>query len=461
MQQSARQEALSVGQLYRRSKNALAREFRGPVWVTGEIKAMREMRGSLYLSLVEPGDFSDGTDISIDIACWPRQRALVQAQLAAAGISLAAGMVVRVQGNVTLSKFAKLQVELQALDTEALLGRQEAEKRKLYKTLKDEGLFERNRLLPTATVPLRIGLVSSEGSEGYNDFLGQLTRSPFAFAVTFFHSPVQGPTAPALLAKAISALAAEPLDVIAVVRGGGGELDAFDKEPVARAITASPIPIWTGIGHTGDRAVADDVANRFFITPTECGQALVSEVATFMNRVDANVQRLHRQTERTLDMEAERVKATGRRLAADVRAHVARSEVAVHRQAERARRCADRDLALASAALDGYRKDVARSATIVPQEACDAVQRLARDLVTSAARHTQHIEQDARLWRAQVSALDPVRQLQRGYTLTKDTAGRLIRSTADLKEGEEIMTSFADGEASSTVFRVTPAEETP
>ena len=61
-----------------------------------------------------------------------------------------------------------------------------------------------------------------------------------------------------------------------MVRGGGSKADlaAFDAEPVARAIATSDVPVWTGIGHTGDQSVADEVANRSFITPTECGQEL-------------------------------------------------------------------------------------------------------------------------------------------------------------------------------------------
>ena len=78
------------------------------------------------------------------------------------------------------------------------------------------------------------------------------------------------------MAAAVRDLQAEPLDVIVVVRGGGSKADlaAFDAEPVARAIATSDIPVWTGIGHTGDQSVADEVANRSFITPTECGQEL-------------------------------------------------------------------------------------------------------------------------------------------------------------------------------------------
>ena len=98
---------------------------------------------------------------------------------------------------------------------------------------------------------------------------------------------VQGAEAPRAIAGALVALAGRNCDVAVVVRGGGSKADlaAFDTEPVARAIATMPIPVWIGIGHTGDQSVADIVANRSFVTPTECGQELVGRVATWWESV--------------------------------------------------------------------------------------------------------------------------------------------------------------------------------
>ena len=68
--------------------------------------------------------------------------------------------------------------------------------------------------------------------------------------------------------------------MVVLVRGGGSKSDlaAFDAEAVARAVATCPLPVWTGIGHTGDESVADLVANRRCITPTECGRELALRV---------------------------------------------------------------------------------------------------------------------------------------------------------------------------------------
>ena len=47
--------------------------------------------------------------------------------------------------------------------------------------------------------------------------------------------------------------------------------------------------------------------------------------------------------------------------------------------------------------------------------------------------------------------LDPARLLERGYTLTLDAGGRLVRRAADVTPGQRLRTRFADGEVASTV----------
>src|SRR6185437_10171245 len=91
---------------------------------------------------------------------------------------------------------------------------------------------------------------------------------------------VQGGDAPARVAAAVRALCRTDCDLVVLVRGGGskGDLACFDAELVARTVAGAAKPVWTGIGHTGDESVADIVANRAFITPTECGQQIVRRV---------------------------------------------------------------------------------------------------------------------------------------------------------------------------------------
>ncbi len=278
-------DALTIAGLYARIDRALREALPGQVWVSGEVRSLSvSPAGHRYIHLVDPKHAHDNGTPVLKVVCWSSRWRTVRSTLDRLGITLDAGMVVRVRGEAQLYKpHGDISFKLSELDTDALLGKVAAERARLIKALVDEELFDRNRRIAVPRVPIRIGLVASPETEGCRDFLGSLEGSGMAFEVALVPTRVQGRGAAGAVATAITRLQGRDRDVIVVVRGGGSKADlgTFDAEPVARAIATSDTPVWTGIGHTGDQSVADEVANRSFITPTECGQELARLVVEF------------------------------------------------------------------------------------------------------------------------------------------------------------------------------------
>jgi exodeoxyribonuclease VII large subunit len=52
---------------------------------------------------------------------------------------------------------------------------------------------------------------------------------------------------------------------------------------------------------------------------------------------------------------------------------------------------------------------------------------------------------------ASLDAIGPMAVLQRGYSLTQDEDGSIVRSIADVKAGQNIQTVVSDGTIDSTV----------
>jgi exodeoxyribonuclease VII large subunit len=370
------------------------------------------------------------------------------------GIVLDTGLVVRVKGGVQLYKpRGDISFILSALDTDALLGKVAAERARLIKALVDEDLFDRNRCIAVPSPPLRVGLVASPGTEGFRDFIGQLETSGMAFDVRIAPTQVQGRVAPRVVASAIRRFRAEAFDIVVVVRGGGSKADlaAFDAEPVARAIVGSDLPVWTGIGHTGDQSVADEVANRAFVTPTECGQEL-ARLATELWRSGVErgliAGRLARERfagcRRALDRQR-RGTATGARSQLDRQA-----DRVVHRSYNlrtAARGQIDSHERLLDDRAAKLAKSSVRSVGLGQQELVSRARRLA----LLPARRLEMQDLRVGQWRRLLGAYDYQRQLDRGYSVTRDSAGFVVRSAADVGEGSVLFTQVSDGEVVSTV----------
>ncbi len=247
-----RSGVLSIGALYDQVDAALTSTFprNRPLWVRGEIQSFADQSGRsghCYLDLVDPdsggGSAPRGRGApALKVKCWKGSWAPMRGALAKAGITLAEGMVVVLRGTIDLYRpKGEIGFILTELDVTALLGRLAVQRAQLLRALEAEGLLTRNAGLAVPEVPLRVGLVASPGTEGYQDFLGQVTGSEFGFHVQVSPVTVQGGAAPASVARAIAALSRTECDLVVVVRGGGSKADlaTFDSELVARAIATA------------------------------------------------------------------------------------------------------------------------------------------------------------------------------------------------------------------------------
>lgn len=432
-------DALSIADLYDEVAGALNRVFprNRPLWVRGEVQSISDRTGHCYIDLVDPDGRRERQAPVLKVKCWKMTWGPLKRTLRREGIELAPGMVVLLRGVVDFYRArAEVNFIVSELDVTALLGRLAAQRAALLRTLAAEGLLERNRNLALPAVPLRVGLVASPGTEGYHDFVGQLETSGFGFAISVVPAAVQGKGAPNSIVRALRTLADRGCDLVVVVRGGGSKADlaAFDSEPVARAVATMPVPVWTGIGHTGDESVADIVAHRTFVTPTDCGHELAVQVAGWWaERVAGPAAVVRRRAEDVL------VAAESR----DTQARDRLTSGARHQLRWHGQRLAARTGGL-----------VERAPRLVT-EARASVGARSGALGPLAHGHVARAGDRLVSWRRLVAAYDVERQLERGYTLTLDDRGRVLRTVAGLAPGTPVVTRFADGTARSTVDQVT------
>lgn len=462
---SGPEPVLTIRELYRRLTTAVRTAFPTECWVAGEIRSIkRASSGHVYIDLVDPGGGRRGADALLQVACWQGRWPSIRRALDQAGVTLEEGMVVKMRGEISIyDARSTLTFSMTEVDVEALLGRLALERKRVLSALAAEGLLDRNKKLPVPIVPLKVGLIASPGTEGMRDFLGQLQISAFGFRVALAPSVVQGRDAPASLVAALARLAHSDCDVVVIVRGGGsrGDLSAFDDESVARAVANARSPVWVGIGHTGDRSVVDETANAAFITPTECGHALVERVSGYRRHVAQNALALAGRSRSEVDSLDMHLRASSRWLTALAQGELDRHGHALAARAGDVREGSRRGLDGAAALLAQSAARTAHASRAVPLAARLELVRRAGHLASLPHQRLDVFEREAAGRRRLLAAYDYRRQLARGYSVLRDESGRVVTSTGSVAHGGTVVNEVTDGTIRSRVLKPAGAEKPP
>ena len=163
--------------------------------------------------------------------------------------------------------------------------------------LADEGLFKGENKIELPFIPNKIGVITSPSGAVVHDILQIINRRYPNIAVQIFPVKVQGEGAVEEIVSAVDLLnTLDECDVAILGRGGGSieDLQAFNSEPVARAIFASRVPIISAVGHETDYTIADFVADSRAPTPSAAAEMVVPEKSALERRckeIDSLLQR--------------------------------------------------------------------------------------------------------------------------------------------------------------------------
>jgi exodeoxyribonuclease VII large subunit len=433
----AADDTYTVSQLATAINDSLRRRFSDGVWVRGEIQGCYERGPHLYFKLVEQ---VDGVQASIDVALFAPSRARLRPILQKHRLTLADGLKVRIFGQLDFYAVSgKLSLKMSGLDPRFTLGELALNRDELIRRLTADGVLTANARLPLSPAPLRVGVITSVGSAAWADFQHEIERSGLGFRLAVVDVRVQGEAAAGQIAGALQWFGASPraprVDALALIRGGGSRTDLaiFDSEAVALAIAASRRPVLTGLGHEIDRSVADMAAHTALKTPTACATHLVERVTAYAQGMEERWSAVCAASGRHLDRSSARLVEVAHTVHRRTNGAVTRAE---ERTGERARRVDTSARALLDRA--GLRLD-----NTVATLRNRPVQALAAE-----ARHVDSIESRVRL-------LDPVQLLQRGWSITRDASGHVVRDVATVQRGDRLVTHFATGTVASTVDDVT------
>jgi exodeoxyribonuclease VII large subunit len=417
-------KVFTVGELTRQIRGILETRF-GAVWVQGEISNYKlHPSGHQYFTL---------KDQRAQIACVIWRDAMAPLRQ-----PLVDGAQVQVYGTVTVFEAqGKYQLRVEILQPRGL-GLLQAKFEALKRKLEAEGLFDAARKRALPKFPRRIGIVTSPSGAAIRDILNILKRRAPWLQILINPVRVQGTGAAQEIAVAIRELAMpnknwSPLDLIVIARGGGSieDLWEFNEEIMARAIFNSGVPIVSAVGHEIDFTICDFVADLRAPTPSAAAELIVPDIADLRRHMDNST------------------RALGRELFNRVRDAQQRLDHA----RETVRRCLShkidsykRSLLHIAAAL--HARSPARELTMRGNRLLD----LNRRLLASPPRVIENARQRFRRIEGLLRVLGPDATLRRGYSITRDTKGNLIRAISNVRPQMKIRTRVSDGEFASEIL---------
>jgi exodeoxyribonuclease VII large subunit len=376
------------------------------------------------------------------------------------GIDLVKGIRILFEASVRFHERYGLSLDILSVDPSYTIGELSAKRREVLERLSREGLRERNRTLEFPLVPQNIGIISSRTAAGYEDLVSHLNNNPYNFRFTcrLYEAVMQGDRAEESIVQAIKRCRDDSsrLDVIVIVRGGGGQTDlhCFDSYEIARAVAHLPVPVVSGIGHLRDISVLDEVSNMRAKTPTAVADLLITKAKEFEDSMGHLAHRLvHGAGMLLTDM---REMLTN--LARSVQGTTA-GEVQIQQQ--RLDTLA-KGLAYSFRFIDGGMKSLigssAKMRSLVSRDLIGQYKlldllvprlvKVSRGLLLAQAERLRSRQSN-------LDHLDPKNILKRGYTMTLKN-GRICRSVRELRREDRISTLLVDGEVESTVHAVYP-----
>lgn len=405
-------------------------------WVKAEMNKLNHYSysGHCYPELV---DKSDGKVVAqIRASLWKDDYARInQHFVRTLHEPLKDGITILFSASIQFDPVHGLSLRIIDIDPVFSLGELEREKLETIDKLNREGIFRKNRALSIVPVPKRIAVISVETSKGYSDFLNVISNNSwgYSFFTYLFPALLQGDRSVDSIVAQLRRIkkVRHHFDVVAIIRGGGGDvgLSSYNNYKLAREIALFPIPVLTGIGHSTNETVSEMVAFRNAITPTELADFLIQKFHDFSMPVERASQ--------ILKLECERILTDGNR----------RFDNTI-----RYFRSVTDNLMLTNhhnigLAMNGIRQ---HSRYLISRKRT-AKQELIRDLKRVVAGLNRNVNSALASMEMSVNLMDPVHVLRRGYTITR-LNGKAVQSVAAVSAGDALTTVTKDGEIHSTVI---------
>lgn len=420
------------------------------VYLTGEISNFRRRPTHQYFSLKD-----DGAVINATMFAGKFRQLKFQPEN---------GMKVLVIGRLTLyEKSGQYQIVLEEMIPDGV-GALFLKFNQLKAQLTKEGLFQEQFKQAIPMFPKVIGVITSPSGAVIRDIITTVERRFPLTQILLFPTKVQGVGAKEEIVRNIQRANQMPeIDVLIVGRGGGSieDLWAFNEEVVIRAIFESKIPVISSVGHETDTTLADFVSDRRAATPTAAAEIATPNIIELINLLKQQDQRLtkvlqnqlrqyrlrverlaqsviFRQPMRLYDGHLQKVDYLSEKLTSVLREKLNEQHQITERLSNR----------LAHQSPNQMIMQYQQTVPMIERSLNQAIRELIRQKQNQTATAIQALD-----------LLSPLKVMLRGFSITENEKGQVIRKVNSVKVGDQILTKLSDGRIISVIQDIEKSRE--
>ncbi len=404
-------------------------------WITAEIASLNVRRGHCYLNLIEKETGNTFPKAEMKGIIWQNNYIRLNENFSSVtGFPLKQDIGILFLASLNYNPRFGLSLNILDIKGEYTLGEMMLERKKTVQKLISNNLYDRNKQVPLPEVPQRIAALSAQDSKGFEDFLNVLKNNQFGyvFNVRLFPVMLQGNRAAESIAGQLQSIEqhCHEFDFVILVRGGGGNVDlhCFNSYVLAEAIAKSSLPIVTGIGHTTDFTIADEVAAVSKETPTAVAQYIVSLCAGFEKELNEKGQKIGQISFRLMELETMTLEKDSGAIRYIPRHRVQGENIRISNISEQ----------ITSKSFSLLR--------LTFSELVQDVKILKKGISTALKQENERLH----ILDKVIAANDPSLLLKKGYSLTR-FKGKIVKDVKILNKGDEIETVLRNGKIISTI----------
>ncbi len=459
------QSIFTLSQVANSIKKTLADRYKGQYWIKAEMNKLNfySHSGHCYPELVEKKDEKIVAQLKANL--WRTEYNLINTKfLNVLKEPLKDGIKILFLAEISFEPVHGLALRIIDIDPSYTLGDLEKEKTETIEKMKAEGIFDANKRLQMPLLPQRIAVISVETSKGFVDFKSVIESNQwkYKFFYLLFPSLLQGDKAIDTIIHQLDRIkqVKAHFDVVAIIRGGGGDvgLSCYNNYRLAKEIALFPIPVITGIGHATNETVVEMISNTNAITPTKIAEYLLQKYHDFAFPVEKAQETIITHALALVHVQKASFSGTVKFFRSVTQNVLLDNSNSIKGHARTLIQQARFRFRNERQQVGDFGDDIKRSTLTFCNNAKVMIGQLVAGMRKDIGSGLKSLNQMINQVEINVNNMSPANVLKRGYSITY-LNGKSVKGFGEVKHGDEIKTTLFEGTIKSTVKSSQKTEE--